>query len=48
MTNRKRAQPVIPKAERHVCGKSEQGDHFLMFKNPAKFARDLDVFLSGH
>ncbi|PPQ36062.1 Pimeloyl-ACP methyl ester carboxylesterase [Rhodoblastus acidophilus] len=42
------AHSVIPKAELHVYGKSEQGDHFLMFKNPVKFARDLEVFLGGN
>ncbi len=39
------AQSVIPDAELHVYSKAEQGDHFLMFKNPQKFAADLQAFL---
>ncbi len=40
-------QSVIPRALLHVYRKEEQGDHFLMFKNPFKFTRDLEAFL-GH
>lgn len=36
---------VIPNAQLHVYAKTEQGDHFLMFKNPFKFAEDLSAFL---
>jgi pimeloyl-ACP methyl ester carboxylesterase len=36
---------VIPEAELHVYTKSEQGDHFLMVKNPVKFVDDLHWFL---
>ncbi len=25
--------------------KAEHGDHFLMFKNPVKFTKDLQAFL---
>ncbi|WP_211364126.1 alpha/beta fold hydrolase [Propionivibrio limicola] len=36
---------VIPNASLHVYRKEEQGDHFLMFKNPFKFTEDLRDFL---
>lgn len=36
---------VIPKAKLYAYTKAEQGDHFLMFKNPFKFAEDLRDFL---
>ena len=36
----------IAGSELFVYSKEEQGDHFLAFKNPVKFARDLDAFLS--
>ena len=36
---------VIPSASLYVYRKEEQGDHFLMFKNPFKFAQDLRDFL---
>lgn len=36
---------VIPNASLHVYRKEEQGDHFLMFKNPIKFTQDLRAFL---
>jgi len=36
---------VIDGAVLHVYGKAEEGDHFLAFKNPEKFARDLRAFL---
>lgn len=29
----------------YVYSKAEQGDHFLAFKNPMKFTRDLEEFL---
>ncbi|MCD9007136.1 alpha/beta hydrolase [Luteimonas sp. XNQY3] len=38
-------QRVIPDATLHVYTAAEQGDHFLMFKNPVKFSRDLQTFL---
>lgn len=41
------AQAVIPKSRLYVYSKAEQGDHFLMFKNPLKFTDDLAVFLSS-
>lgn len=31
----------------HVYSKCEQGDHFLAFKNPQKFAADLSLFLES-
>jgi pimeloyl-ACP methyl ester carboxylesterase len=36
---------VIPKSTLYVYSKAEQGDHFLAFKNPAKFTKDLREFL---
>jgi pimeloyl-ACP methyl ester carboxylesterase len=36
---------VIPKATLYAYTKAEQGDHFLMFKNPFKFTQDLRDFL---
>lgn len=36
---------VIPNASLYVYRKDEQGDHFLMFKNPLKFTADLRDFL---
>ncbi|MCJ2038994.1 alpha/beta hydrolase [Methylobacterium sp. J-059] len=39
------ARSVIPGATLHVYTKAEQGDHFLMFKNPVKFTDDLRAFL---
>ncbi|ACH37471.1 hydrolase or acyltransferase, alpha/beta fold family [Citrifermentans bemidjiense Bem] len=36
---------VIPNARLYVYTKEEQGDHFLMFKNPFKFTQDLREFL---
>ncbi len=36
---------VIPNARLYVYSKAEQGDHFLMFKNPVKFSADLRNFL---
>lgn len=38
-------QSVIPNASLYVYRKEEQGDHFLMFKNPFKFTQDLGAFL---
>jgi pimeloyl-ACP methyl ester carboxylesterase len=40
-------QSVIPGAVLHVYSKAEQGDHFLAFKNPEKFTRDLRSFLQS-
>jgi non-heme chloroperoxidase len=37
---------MIPGSEIYVYSKDEQGDHFLPFKNPAKFTDDLSTFLS--
>jgi pimeloyl-ACP methyl ester carboxylesterase len=39
------AQSVIPNASLYAYTKAEQGDHFLMFKNPFKFTADLRSFL---
>lgn len=39
------AQSVIPNARLYAYSSVEQGDHFLMFKNPVKFVNDLRVFL---
>jgi len=36
---------VIPNAKLYAYTRSEQGDHFLMFKNPFKFTEDLRAFL---
>jgi pimeloyl-ACP methyl ester carboxylesterase len=36
---------VIPGSALFVYSKSEQGDHFLAFKNPLKFTKDLKEFL---
>jgi pimeloyl-ACP methyl ester carboxylesterase len=36
---------VIPGAALYTYSKAEQGDHFLMFKNPVKFTKDLQAFL---
>jgi pimeloyl-ACP methyl ester carboxylesterase len=36
---------VIPNSTLYVYSKSEQGDHFLAFKNPMKFTNDLKAFL---
>ena len=39
------AQSVIPGASLFSYTAAEQGDHFLMFKNPVKFVGDLRSFL---
>jgi pimeloyl-ACP methyl ester carboxylesterase len=39
------AASVIPNAKLYVYSTAEQGDHFLMFKNPFKFSSDLRSFL---
>lgn len=39
------AHSVIPGSALYVYSKDEQGDHFLMFKNPFKFTDDLRAFL---
>jgi non-heme chloroperoxidase len=39
------AHSVLPQSELFVYTKAEQGDHFLMFKNPFKFTADLRAFL---
>jgi non-heme chloroperoxidase len=38
-------QQQIPGAELHVYTSAEEGDHFLMAKNPQKFTQDLRRFL---
>ena len=38
---------VIPDSTLYVYSKAEQGDHFLAFKNPFKFANDLQSFLEN-
>ncbi|CAN5363656.1 alpha/beta hydrolase [soil metagenome] len=37
---------VIPDATLYDYTEAEQGDHFLMFKNPVKFAADVEAFLA--
>ncbi|UZF31923.1 alpha/beta fold hydrolase [Ralstonia pseudosolanacearum] len=39
-------QKTIPGSKLFVYSKAEQGDHFLMFKNPFKFTADLRAFLA--
>jgi pimeloyl-ACP methyl ester carboxylesterase len=39
------AQSVMPKATLYAYSSAAQGDHFLMFKNPVRFADDLRLFL---
>jgi pimeloyl-ACP methyl ester carboxylesterase len=36
---------VMPNATLYAYTQEEKGDHFLMFKNPIKFTRDLQAFL---
>jgi quercetin dioxygenase-like cupin family protein len=38
---------VIPGSVLYVYSKAEQGDHFLAFKNPFKFTKDLQAFLGN-
>jgi len=38
-------QSVIPGSKLYVYSKVDQGDHFLAFKNPVKFTKDLQEFL---
>lgn len=38
-------QSVISNSKIYVYSKAEQGDHFLAFKNPIKFTKDLKTFL---
>lgn len=40
-------QKTLPQAKLYVYSKEEQGDHFLMFKNPVKFTSDLREFLKN-
>lgn len=40
------AQSVVPGATLFSYTTAEQGDHFLMFKNPVKFTQDLSTFLA--
>lgn len=40
------AQSVVPGATLFSYTTEEQGDHFLMFKNPLKFTQDLQLFLA--
>lgn len=37
---------TIPNAKLYAYTQAEQGDHFLMFKNPFKFTQDLGDFLA--
>lgn len=39
------AQSVVPGAQMFSYTSAQQGDHFLMFKNPVKFTQDLRSFL---
>jgi pimeloyl-ACP methyl ester carboxylesterase len=39
------AQSVIPNAKLYAYSAADQGDHFLMFKNPVRFVADLRAFL---
>ena len=39
------AQSVMPNATLYAYTSAEEGDHFLMFKNPVKFVGDLRAFL---
>ncbi|MGG7618133.1 alpha/beta fold hydrolase [Bacillus coreaensis] len=38
---------VMPNSTLYVYSKEEHGDHFLIAKNPVKFAKDLQNFLEG-
>ena len=38
---------VIERSQIHVYSKADDGDHFLAFKNPEKFAADLKGFLDN-
>ena len=40
------AHSVVPGATLFSYTSAEQGDHFLMFKNPVKFVQDLQSFLA--
>lgn len=44
--SQKWANSVISDSKLFIFTKAEKGDHFLMFKNPIKFASDVDNFLS--
>ena len=39
------AAPALEVLGKDAYSKAEQGDHFLMFKNPVKFTKDLQSFL---
>jgi pimeloyl-ACP methyl ester carboxylesterase len=43
--SQKWAHSVIARSRLFIYSKADQGDHFLMFKNPRKFAADLEGFL---
>ncbi|MET0532062.1 MAG: hypothetical protein ABW003_27660 [Microvirga sp.] len=45
MASQRWAASVIPNATLYTYISAEQGDHFLMFKNPVKFTDDLRSFL---
>src|SRR5476649_2636103 len=45
LPSQKWMQSVIPDATLYTYTKLEQGNHFLMFKNPVKFTTDLLSFL---
>ena len=38
---------AIAGSKLYMYSEAEQGDHFLMFKNPVKFTTDLREFLSS-
>ncbi|WP_197060741.1 alpha/beta fold hydrolase [Rahnella sp. WP5] len=40
-------QSIIPDSRLFIFTRVEQGDHFLMFKNPLKFTSELKSFLNG-
>ncbi|MEN4892693.1 alpha/beta hydrolase [Erwinia billingiae] len=39
-------QSVVPDSRLFIFTRAEQGDHFLMFKNPLKFTSELKSFLN--
>ncbi len=45
LPSQKWAASVIPGARIYIYTSAEQGDHFLMLKNPMKFTNDLQKFL---
>ena len=45
LDNQRWMQSVIPNSRLYVYSKADHGDHFLMFKEPLKFSRDLRQFI---